>query len=621
MENENKAKARPGAAVAVLVVVIVLQIVYASISFFVERKGVFSDEVWCYGLANSTDGPFIYAPDGLRINYIDENSVYRHFNEPVSGEVLRDYITVQPGERFDYAAVYHNQTLDCHPVLYYVILHTICSFFPNKFSLVFAFVPSMVFLCITQIFLYRLALLCLRSEKYALTVCIFFAAIPASLFTFIFIRMYSLLTALLVMNAFYTARLIYGGEVTFGKLLPVLITAFFAFNTQYSAIAFIGAMTVAVCVYLLIKKGVRLSAAYGTFMLGTLLLFVALFPAIYEHIFDNQSTGEKRYGLVTQMRAVIGYITKYTYGIKIYLMRSSRIYYVLAALVMICALTAPVIFLLRKSEKMQRFFAAVKSGAKNLRRYAAASSYVPVMIFTGLAGTVVFVDLSCDVANTLEGTVRYLMPCYPFVCLLTVLSLKLVAEHLPLIRRAALPVTAVLLTVSAVRANMFDRTPFTCDTFPTSVTEAADAFSGKKTIVIIPEQRFIMTNTCAYLYKSESAYYVAADDLKGAAEGLRGKYPDADYVWVEKDNYLLNERQRAQLVGKGIISDSQAEKFDLRSDLEADTEHELFPDSVRARFLDDETDVLTGADPDIEMMIEANGRLFYVLKVNDSLRV
>ena len=96
---------------------------------------------------------------------------------------------------------------------------------------------------------------------------------------------------------------------------------------------------------------------------------------------------------------------------------------------------------------------------------------------------------------------------------------------------------------------------------------------------------------------------------------LRSKYPDADYVWVEKDNYLLTERQREQLVEKGKISESQTENFDLRSDLEADTEHELFSDSVRERFLDDETDILTGADPDIEMMIEANGRLFYVLNV------
>ena len=52
--------------------------------------------------------------------------------------VYDDYMKVQNGQRFDYVNVWRNQTNDVHPPLYYALIHTICSVFPNKFSKWFA---------------------------------------------------------------------------------------------------------------------------------------------------------------------------------------------------------------------------------------------------------------------------------------------------------------------------------------------------------------------------------------------------------------------------------------------------------------------------------------------------
>ncbi len=45
-----------------------------------------------------------------------------------------NYFAVKKNERFDYRKVWKNQKNDVHPPIYYILLHTICSFFPGKFS-------------------------------------------------------------------------------------------------------------------------------------------------------------------------------------------------------------------------------------------------------------------------------------------------------------------------------------------------------------------------------------------------------------------------------------------------------------------------------------------------------
>ena len=128
------------AAYMILAGIILIQLLYSTFMFVYKKNGTHSDEIWSYGLANSYYKPFVYLPDGI---YQDE---YRGGYEGsditgkwIDGKVMNDYVTVQKGERFTYGSVYHNQVLDHHPPLYYSILHTICSFFPDRFSFWYAY--------------------------------------------------------------------------------------------------------------------------------------------------------------------------------------------------------------------------------------------------------------------------------------------------------------------------------------------------------------------------------------------------------------------------------------------------------------------------------------------------
>ena len=98
-----------------------------------SKKNMHTDEVLTYGLANAPEG-WITLTNG---------EIYSP-----ARKAWMDYVTV--GEnRFDYAVVWRNQAMDVHPPLYYALIHTICSFFPGKFSLWFAGAVNLIFAVLT----------------------------------------------------------------------------------------------------------------------------------------------------------------------------------------------------------------------------------------------------------------------------------------------------------------------------------------------------------------------------------------------------------------------------------------------------------------------------------------
>lgn len=88
----------------------------------VETKDYYDvDEVFTYGLSNH--------------QYVDTTEmrpIEGQMYEP-AGNAWYDYMVVHPDGRFDYANVWKNQREDVHPIFYYVLVHTISSFFPNQF--------------------------------------------------------------------------------------------------------------------------------------------------------------------------------------------------------------------------------------------------------------------------------------------------------------------------------------------------------------------------------------------------------------------------------------------------------------------------------------------------------
>lgn len=201
------------------------------------KANYYIDEIYSYGLANSTG-------DGIDIE-IEYDRTYLP-----GASVYTDYMTVQRGERFHYANVWKNQENDVHPPLYYAVLHTICSFFPDRFSRWF---PGMINMAsaLLVLFVLRKILRILTAEPYIL-----------NLLSVSFIFM----TGILLASAYfrmYLLSMLWVASLCFIVIRQVGRTQDFRFYAAFSLLTAAGALTH----YYVIVYTVFLSCAYGCYLL------------------------------------------------------------------------------------------------------------------------------------------------------------------------------------------------------------------------------------------------------------------------------------------------------------------------------------------------------------------
>ena len=122
-KNRNHAGKKKRAVALFVIVLICL------CGWWAVRKEGLLDEIYSYGLANSSYAPFLSWLHG------GEQVANGKLPEAVftQSEFL-NYVAPQGSTRFDYASVYYNQTQDVHPPLFYFLLHTVCSLFPGSFT-------------------------------------------------------------------------------------------------------------------------------------------------------------------------------------------------------------------------------------------------------------------------------------------------------------------------------------------------------------------------------------------------------------------------------------------------------------------------------------------------------
>ena len=125
-----------------LLAIIVVQIVYLC-TMFVQKDGHHSDEVYNYGFANS-----YYENDFLGTSYL---------NNWTDSSIAKGFLTVGKNQRFAYKSVFDNTVSELNPPFQIFVLHTLCSFFPEKFSWNFCFAINIFSFIVTQFFLFALS--------------------------------------------------------------------------------------------------------------------------------------------------------------------------------------------------------------------------------------------------------------------------------------------------------------------------------------------------------------------------------------------------------------------------------------------------------------------------------
>ena len=90
--------------------------------------------------------------------------------------------------------MWENQANDVHPPLYYIFVHTICSFFPNVFSKWETLTLNLVFLAIVDILVYFIAKLLMKNQWASFWAMMLNGMTVLCLNMVLFLRMYVLMT-------------------------------------------------------------------------------------------------------------------------------------------------------------------------------------------------------------------------------------------------------------------------------------------------------------------------------------------------------------------------------------------------------------------------------------------
>ncbi len=204
----------------------------------------------------------------------------------VSGQDYVDYITASDTNRFNYASVYYNQRGDVHPPLFYILLHTICSFFPGVFSKWFGIGINMAAILATVCMLYHIGKKHIGGELYALVLSAVYGLSVAGISTGIFIRMYALLTLMTVTSFGIHLSILRDREIKGHKGVLFAVTIL-GFLTHYYYVIFAIFTAIVIGIVFLIHKKWSELLKYIALLAAAACTGLIIWPFAISHVFSG----------------------------------------------------------------------------------------------------------------------------------------------------------------------------------------------------------------------------------------------------------------------------------------------------------------------------------------------
>ncbi|MCD8121510.1 MAG: glycosyltransferase family 39 protein [Clostridiales bacterium] len=238
------------------------------------KEGFHVDEMYTFGLANHH-----YNGKGIG-PVIHENIVY------TGRQLWQEYITASNKHLFDYSNVLANQTADVHPPLYYALIHTICSFFPDTFGMWMGLCVNIALAVIVYWEIVWLFYHLTNRKRLSILFSMLFLFTMGFVNSVVFFRMYVLLTVWT--NALVILFCRYRPEENHWKYFTELVVIMVGgMMTQYYFIifAFLSCVVYAACV--ISKKNWRKLAGSVISVAGSVGISSLIFPAMYKHIFSG----------------------------------------------------------------------------------------------------------------------------------------------------------------------------------------------------------------------------------------------------------------------------------------------------------------------------------------------
>ena len=244
----------------------------AVIIFFGQRKLDFHiDEIANYGLSNHVVG---------KDAHIDYGKVYTGLGP------FDDFVKVKPGQRFNYKNVYHNQWEDVHPPLYYFIFHTVCSFFPDSFSVWYGIGLNIFWMWCIVLLLYKLLMRMTNNTYLSMGVLLAYGTTPMFINTIMFIRMYAQLSFIFIALA-YLVKIYWEKELDKKFYIFFSVILLSGMLTQYYFAFFAFAICFMFALHLFFRKRVKEIAISLVTVCVDAALYLVMWRHVFKHVFGD----------------------------------------------------------------------------------------------------------------------------------------------------------------------------------------------------------------------------------------------------------------------------------------------------------------------------------------------
>ena len=240
--------------------------------FAARKQGMFIDEIYTYGLSNSSYHPFL---SGARFGTIDHKVFPR--------QELLDYVSINGDEGFDFASVYYNQVNDVHPPLYYWLFNIASTFAKGSFSKWPPLVLDWLIYMGCVVMLYALVKKLGGGRYNAAAAAVLYGLSTIGLSTMIMIRMYVLLTLLTVVLMYFIADLMQSFRPR--TCIFVGLTLLAGLMTQYYFVFYAFFLCAAYVLWALLKRQYKSLAWFVPCALVGALSLLLVFPAALKHLF------------------------------------------------------------------------------------------------------------------------------------------------------------------------------------------------------------------------------------------------------------------------------------------------------------------------------------------------
>lgn len=297
MAKDNKDISK-GLAIVLLIVILLVSesIIYYNAT---QKYGFHIDEIFSFGHANSSEGGFLFPAKISGIVFDEHDIVFNNWTDP---DVFWNYLTVQENEVFKYSEISNNLSESVHPPLYYFLLHTVCSFFPETLSKWLGIIPNMVLFSLALIVLFKIGLVLLESRRKSLLICALWGFSIEAVNVAIFIRSYMLLTLLTLLLVLQVVKLYLDVQPKPFRYFFIFLFAILGLLTHYYEYVFLSIFTSVVGIFLWIRNQKKKLLSFVGVSIFAVALSFLISPNIFRHVFSSIR------GFESGIRALLGLI-------------------------------------------------------------------------------------------------------------------------------------------------------------------------------------------------------------------------------------------------------------------------------------------------------------------------